>query len=166
MITLKKADITQAEECYSIIDQGRKFQRRQGFVQWGDNYPSLETIKNDILSGNGYVLLYDENIAGYTYIGFDGEPAYATIDGRWHSAEKYAVIHRVAISDNYRGKGISTSFFDLVAVYCKNNGVFCLRINTDFANKRMQHVLEKNGFSRCGIITIRGSEKVAFDKIL
>ena len=166
MITFEKADIYQAEQCYRIIDQGRKFQRRQGFVQWGDTYPSLETITTDIACGNGYALKVDGVIAGFAYIGFDGEKAYATIDGRWHSDGKYAVIHRVAISDDYRGMGLSTALFDNATLLCISRGVHCMRINTDFENKRMQHVLEKNGFSRCGIITIRGSEKVAYDKML
>ena len=35
----------EAELCNEILDMGRKFQRAQGFVQWTDDYPSLDTVR-------------------------------------------------------------------------------------------------------------------------
>ena len=40
-----------------------------------------------------------------------------------------------------------------------------LRIDTHNDNKIMQHVIEKNGFKRCGIIHVNdGSERIAYEK--
>ncbi len=40
------------------------------------------------------------------------------------------------------------------------------RIDTHNDNKIMQHVIEKNGFIRCGIIYVKdGSPRIAYEKI-
>ena len=40
-----------------------------------------------------------------------------------------------------------------------------LRIDTHHANKIMQHVLEKNGFRKCGIIHLaNGDPRLAYEK--
>ena len=99
-------------------------------------------------------------------IDFDGEPAYDKIKGKWNSDEKYAVIHRMAISKKYRNRGLSGIAFALVEELCRKNGLRYLRCDTDEQNKRMQHVFKKNGFSYCGIIDYFGDGKLAFDKLL
>lgn len=48
MNTLELAKTEELNRCYEIIDGGRAFQREQGFVQWTDDYPNLDTIRNDI----------------------------------------------------------------------------------------------------------------------
>lgn len=166
MKTLEPAREDQLAACYDIIDAGRAFQREQGFVQWTDGYPDLEAVREDIERGDGYVILDGDAIAGYVCIGFDGEPAYNTIQGQWHTGEPYAVIHRMAFHPAFRGVGMSREAFALIDALCRARGVKNVRINTAPPNRRMQHVLEKNGFSECGIIVFRGGEKLAYDKIL
>ena len=49
---------------------------------------------------------------------------------------------------------------------CLSRGVKSLRADTDFPNERMQHVLEKNGFEKRGVVVFQGSGKLAYDKTL
>lgn len=166
MIILEKATAEEAAICYEIIDSGRQFQRQQGFVQWADDYPSPETIRNDIQNQKGYILRIDGKIAGYMYIDFDGEPAYENIKGEWRSYESYAVVHRMAFSPEYRRTGLSSAAWELIEKLCLSRDIHYIRADTDFKNKRMQHVLEKNGFKKCGIIFFVDSEEFAYDKLL
>ena len=46
----------------------------------------------------------------------------------------------------------------------REQGITYLRLNTGLQNSRMQHILEKNGFTRRGIIVFKGSQKYAYDK--
>lgn len=46
----------------------------------------------------------------------------------------------------------------------KAKGISNFRVDTDEANKIMQHVLEKNGFTYCGVIWFDNSQKIAFEK--
>ncbi|MCD8327439.1 MAG: GNAT family N-acetyltransferase [Lachnospiraceae bacterium] len=165
-IILEKAGLMDAQACMDILSGGRDFQREQGFVQWADNYPNIDSVRADILSENGFVLKADGNIAAYLYIGFDGEPAYDVIRGAWRTKEPYAVIHRVAFDRQYRGLGLSKAMFELAEEFILAQGFGNVRMDTHHENKRMQHVLEKNGFVLCGEVTLRGEPRLAYDKII
>lgn len=166
MNTLELAAMEHAEEYYGILDMGRKFQREQGFTQWTEDYPTLDTVREDIRGGKGYALLADGKIAGYMCVDFDGEPAYADIKGAWRWEGAYAVVHRMAFSAAYRGMGLADAAFGLIEELCRQKAVSIIRVDTDFPNKRMQHILEKNGFVNCGTILFQGGAKLAYDKRL
>ena len=166
MYKLEKATEHDIDICWDIINDGRSFQREQGFVQWSDEYPTYDMICEDIRIEKGYVLKVDGDIAAYMLIDFDGEPAYNKINGKWNSDEKYAVIHRIAISGKFRNQGLASISFSLVEGLCRQKGVRYLRCDTDEQNKRMQHVLKKNGYSFCGEIDYDGNGKIAFDKLI
>lgn len=166
MNTLELAKMEHAEEYYGIIEMGRKFQQEQGFTQWTEDYPTLDTVREDIQNGKGYALLVDGKIAGYMCVDFDGEPAYADIEGAWRVEGPYAVVHRMAFSSAFRGMGLADEAFRLVEELCAQKKVSIIRVDTDFPNKRMQHILTKNGFVNCGTIVFQGGAKLAYDKIL
>ena len=166
MYLLELAQAQNATECYRVIDEGRMFQKEQGFIQWTDDYPNEQTILDDIDAEKGYILTSDHRIAGYMCIDFDGEPAYENIEGAWNSNQPYAVVHRMAFSREYRGCGLSGIAWSLIEKLCISKSVHYIRVDTDFPNTRMQHILEKNGFSRCGVVIFQGSGKLAYDKIL
>ena len=52
----------------------------------------------------------------------------------------------------------------LIERYCRQKNINYIRVDTDFPNKRMQHLLEKNDFKNCGVIVFQGSETLAYDK--
>ncbi|MCD7807662.1 MAG: GNAT family N-acetyltransferase [Lachnospiraceae bacterium] len=165
-MTLEKAGFEDAGICMDILSGGRDFQREQGFVQWKDNYPNIASVREDIAFGKGFVLKADGKIAAYLYIGFDGEPAYDLIRGAWRTKEPYAVIHRVAFDRQYRGMGLSKAMFELAEELILARGFENVRMDTHHENRRMQHVLEKNGFELCGEVSLRGEPRLAYDKIL
>lgn len=152
--------------CMEILDSGRAFQRQQGFTQWRDGYPAESDVLRDIENNGAYLLTVDNAPAAYVFIGFDGDPSYPEIDGNWNLDESYGVLHRVAISEDFRGMGLSDLLFSLAGELVKSHGFGCLRIDTHEDNKRMQHVLIKNGFSYCGIVLQNGEPRLAYDKKL
>lgn len=169
MVSFWRAEECDACECYKILDEGRKFQRAQGFTQWTDDYPNLNTVLSDIACGVGYAIKVDGKIAGYCCIRFDGEPAYLNIDGKWNYNLPYAVVHRLALSPDFRGTGLTGEAWRLIGEFCVHNGYNVIRVDTGLQNKVMMHVLEKNGFKKCG--TVNYGEKpdglrIAYDKKL
>lgn len=166
MNTLEMAEKEDVGLCYEIINSGRCFQQEQGFMQWTNEYPDQATIREDILSKKGFVIKVDGTIAGYMCIDFEGEPAYEDIDGKWQAEDRYAVVHRMSFLQQYRGIGLADITWRLIEDYCRKNRIFYIRVDTDASNKRMQHILEKNGFKQCGVIVFRESDKLAYDKVL
>ena len=78
----------------------------------------------------------------------------------------YAVIHRMAFDRRFVGRGLSAAALRLAEDLCREQGAAAIRIDTDPQNRRMQHILEKNGYRRCGTVLFQVSGKVAFDKAL
>ena len=163
---LEKAREGELSLYMEILEGARAFQREQGFVQWPDNYPDAEDVLEDIATQKGFALKQDDQVAGYLYIGFDGDPAYPEIKGAWRYNEPYVVVHRIAIGAAFRGQNLADQAFRLVEDYCKAHGVYNLRIDTDKQNKRMRHILEKNGFVCCGTVVQGNGDRLAFDKWL
>ena len=48
MNTLEAARPNELDACWEIIQEGRAFQNEQGFVQWTEDYPNRETLRQDI----------------------------------------------------------------------------------------------------------------------
>ena len=72
--------------------------------------------------------------------------------------EEYGTIHRVAAGS--RVKGLLGAVLD----FCEKR-IDNVRIDTHENNKIMQHILEKNGYIKCGRIYIEdGSPRIAYHK--
>ncbi len=163
---LRKAQIPEAEIIWQILQQAIERRRKDGSNQWQDGYPNLEVVKTDISLGKGYVLEIDNAIAAYAALVFNDEPAYKEIIGDWLTNDDFLVIHRVAVSDDFLGKGIAVLLFQKLEEFAKENQVFSIKVDTNFDNLAMLHILEKLDYQYCGEVYFRGSARKAFEKVL
>ena len=86
------------------------------------------------------------------------EPTYDVIDGAWLTDEPYGVIHRMASYPEVHG--IFSTIIDFAASRYAH-----LRIDTHRDNRIMQHLIEKHGFTYCGIIwLLDGTERLAYER--
>lgn len=167
MIEFKIAKEQHIESIMKIINDAKSFLKSQNIDQWQDGYPDLPCITSDVNTQKGYIITDDTEVIGYLFIDFDGEPAYnELIGGEWLTDNHYGVIHRWAISSNYRGSGIAKNTFEFMEKLCAKNSAGSIRIDTDQGNKRMHHILKKYGFVYCGGIRFDNSDKMAFEKVL
>ena len=151
---------------WEIIQQAIVRRKNHGSQQWQDGYPNENVIKQDITKGIGYVLIDDNIVAGYAAILFNDEPAYEQLKGTWLTNGDFAVVHRVAISDDYLGKGLAQKIFLFTEDLAKGNNIFSIKVDTNFDNIPMLKILEKLGYTYCGEVTFRGSFRKAFEKTL
>lgn len=164
-LTLSKITRTEIPLAMNIINEAKRHLKEQGIDQWQNGYPDENCIRDDAKLEKGYFIKENEEVLGYLCIDFSGEEAYKTLKGRWNSNDDYVVVHRMAFSESARGKNLSDKIFGLVEKMSTEKGINYFRIDTDEANKKMQHILKKNGFSYCGTVNFDNSEKIAFDKI-
>ena len=153
-----------------LYDAAREYFRLAGIDQWQTGYPQNEVVLNDIASHFTHAVWADGRIIAACAIIPAPDPSYARIDGAWLTGGKYTVIHRVAVLPKYKGRGIASLLFSH-ARDISDPSILSLRADTHEDNLSMQRLLEKNGFVRCGIITLYGDSeagktRIAYEKLL
>ena len=164
----RQAKISDLDQIVEIIELSKKYLKETKVDQWQDGYPAKEDLRRDIESGNSYVLTNKDEIVATTVISLDGESTYNSIfNGEWITNEEYIVMHRVAVHDKYKGKGIFKELIKEAESLALNKGISSIKIDTHRDNISMQRAVVKNDFQKCGIIYLEdGSERIAFEKVL
>lgn len=157
-MTVRKAvmdDMKQIMEVYRIAKQYMVASGNP--TQWVNGYPSREMIENDICKDQFFVCEDDNQIHGAFMFVIGEEPTYQVIEhGAWKNEEPYGTIHRLGSDGKYKG------IFEECLAFCTKRQAN-LRADTHHDNKTMQHLLEKHGFERCGIIYLsNGSPRIAY----
>ena len=106
------------------------------------------------------------NVGAYGAVVFDGEPAYDAIEGAWLTDGDYVVLHRMAVADGEKGRGVATEFMRRVAAMACGRGTGSMRVDTNFDNRYMLRMLGRLGFVYCGKVRYRSGERLAFEKTL
>ena len=152
------ADLPEIQRVYA---SARAYMKQTGNPnQWGDTSPELKLILGDFENKTGYgVEEAAKSVGAFAFI-LGTDPTYLHIeDGEWLNDEPYGTIHRIA-SD-----GTVCGIFEEALAFCSARAKN-VRIDTHHDNKVMQHKIEKNGFTRCGIIYITdGSPRIANQKV-
>jgi GNAT superfamily N-acetyltransferase len=154
-----------------IFSEARKTIAALGIDQWQNGYPEESVIKNDIEKGESYCVEIAGNVVGTFVMILTGDVTYDNIyEGKWKSGNEnreYLTIHRVAVSVSSRGTGVSGEIIKFAEKFAKENGKGSIRIDTHEGNAVMRRMLEKNGFSLCGVIYLEsGDARVAYEKML
>lgn len=159
MKTIEKATKADLDKMQEIFSCARAYMRESGNpTQWGTSRPPLFLIERDLSRGVSYLVFEDGELCGTFSYTLGDEPTYKKIDGKWLDDAPYGTIHRIA--SNGKSKGL----FAFCLQFCETFGVD-IRIDTHENNRTMLHLLEKNGFVRCGNITIDdGTTRIAFQK--
>ena len=141
--------------------------------QWSaPGFPDDTLLLRDIARGGGLVIESvipsrgssvipseaKESIVAYFALLPSPEPTYSYIDGAWLTGEPYGVIHRMASYPEVHG------IFSTIIDYAASRYAH-LRIDTHRDNRIMQHLIEKHGFTCCGIIWLEdGTERLAYER--
>ena len=149
-----------------VFEAAKGIMRADGNAeQWSaPGFPPDDLLLRDIAREGGFVVESvipseaKESIVAYFALLPSPEPTYDVIDGAWLTDGPYGVIHRMA---SYPGAhGIFSAVIDYAASRYAH-----LRIDTHRDNRIMQHLIEKHGFSYCGIIWLEdGAERLAYER--
>lgn len=152
------ATLDDLDRILEIFDIAKQYMRDSGNPnQWNGAYPDRETLEKDIDKQQLYVYKQSGVIHAVFVLLLDKEPTYAYIEGAgWLNEEPYGTIHRIA------GDGQVKGIFEKCMTFCKTK-VQNIRIDTHHDNHTMQHLAEKYGFVKCGIIYLKnGSPRIAY----
>ena len=156
VVKTKKEDVCKID---TIFNEAKAYLKSKGIDQWQNGYPNASTVFEDIETDTSYVLKDNNEVVGTMRFLIDTDPDYIDIDGQWLSDGEYGVIHRIAISNELKGKGYAKVLLDHSIALCKEYDVHSLRIDTHEMNLSMRSFLKKHGFVECGIVYIRKVDK-------
>ena len=157
---IRKSTINDLEDILKIYAIARKYMKETGNPnQWKDDRPRKEDIIADINNGNHYIVYDEDGINGAFSFIIGDDPTYSYIEGgNWLNDDKYGTLHKVASAQTKR------DILSFILSYCSNL-IDNIRIDTHEDNKIMQHLILKNGFTKCGIIyLLDGEPRIAYQK--
>ena len=155
-----------------IIESAKERMKNMGLDQWQKGYPNEYSIREDVNKGISYVMEENGEILGTSVLTFEREEVYENMkEGKWLSDVEYAVIHRIAVSDSGKNKGVSGGILKELEKICMEKGIYSIKIDTHEDNEPMKGFLKKNGFEFCGVIYLDrepdlNAKRVTFEKIL
>ena len=144
-----------------IYAHARRFMAEHGNpTQWGNARPTEADISAHIARNELFVLEDSDGIHGVFAFILGEDPTYHVIEnGQWLSDAPYGTIHAVASDGSIHG------FLTQIVIYCLQT-IRHLRIDTHPDNLIMQHVITKNGFTKCGIIYVTdGTPRLAYERL-
>ena len=167
-IYLRRAQLQDLTAIMKIIDDAKELLKKNCSPQWQNGYPDQETFTQDIVMQTNWILINDNKVVATATLQLTPEPTYRNItQGQWQQPdEPYATIHRVAISSNYRGQGLSKLLFSNLLTVGQMQGIKNFRVDTHRSNKAMQHIAENFNFKKRGIIKVNDQnnpERLAYE---
>ena len=155
--TATAADMPSLRRVYATA---RRFMADTGNpYQWGDSKPAESQLETGIRRGQLYVEEVDGRVCAAFALVMGDDPTYGYIEGAWQDDTLYGTVHRVAADGTHRG------FFARCVDFSAQQ-IAHLRIDTHQDNRVMRHLVEKHGFTYCGIIYLEnGDPRLAFERI-
>lgn len=164
--SFRQAQAEDIAQIWEILADAIQRRKEDGSEQWQDGYPNPSVVEADIEKGNGYVLTNGDIIAGYCAIMINDEPEYAKIKGKWLTDGDFVVYHRVAVAENYVGKGLAQKMLLHIENFACEHNIQSVKADTNFDNAGMLYIFKKLGYTYCGEVTFRGTPRKAFEKII
>ena len=161
-MTIRPAATADLPAIFRLYEEARDFMRRSGNPrQWKTTEPRRETVEEDLRLGRLYLCVEGETLLAAFCFFIGEDPTYRTLlSGAWLNERPYGVIHRIAVANEAKGRGVAAACFAYGFSRCGN-----LKIDTHRDNRPMQRALEKNGFVFCGTVRLEnGEERMGFQK--
>lgn len=166
-IKIERATLQDYQEIEKIYIQANKALKRDGVDQWQKDFPNKETFLKDLDLQASFLYREKEILATAALIPGQDKTYKKIYKGSWVNDEPYTTIHRFAIHDKAKGKGLGKQMLQALMDKSVEMGYWNVRIDTHKDNKKMLRLIESMGFIPCGIIHVMdGSERLAFIKEL
>lgn len=167
MLTYRQAQLQDLDEIMNIYVQAQEFMESQGNPQWPKGFPNRMDTTGGIYGGVMYVVCDDQTICGAFSVLIHDED-YDEIAGEWLTEGNYLAVHRVAVAKEYRGKGVAKFILQCSEQLAHQMSRGSLRFDTHEKNIPMLSLLDSNGFTRCGYITLMRDDtfRIAFEKVI
>ncbi len=156
----RHAKICEADTILAIYNSAKGGE----FCVWDDEYPTMREIEGDLAANTLYVMSDGENIAGVLSVMPENE-----MDGfniwRVHDGTQKEIA-RIAVSPDYRGRGLAGVMVTEIEKILKKNGYRAIHISAAAVNKPALRTYEKLGFEIMGKEHMYGHDYYLIEKLI
>jgi len=146
---IKLCSAEEAEEIFEIYESCRRAMRAAGIFQWQDEYPTINTIKQDLEDKTLYGYYENGKCLGAVCASTFQDEEYKEI--KWEGPdENVIVIHRLAVSPEHQAKGIARLLMDFAEDFAKKKNYSGIRLDSYSQNKRALKFYENRGYKKRG----------------
>ena len=150
----------------SIFCSAREFMAAHKNPQWSDGYPYADVLDAFVRGGNMRVMECG-GVAAAVYSVFPSDPDYGDIDGEWLTGGPYLAAHTLAVSPDFRGRGLAGAALGEIFGEAERSGKTSVRMDTHIKNAPMRDLLLSAGFVLCGTLKSRGGgDFICFERLL
>lgn len=158
---IRRVEINELEKVMEVINDAKAFLKLQS-KQWQQGYPNHDSMSNDIYNHNLFGVYDNNELVCVAALIVGIETTYVNmIEGSWEIdvSPKDLVIHRIAISNKYRGKGYAKAMMKFAESYARLNNCESIKVDTHRVNIPMQNLMLSCGYKKRGIIDLNRNEE-------
>lgn len=159
----KKTDLNAIMEVYDSCVKGMI---KLGIDQWDETYPNREIIQQDLLIGDYYVGIIENEIVAGIKIDTVQDPTYLTIN--WaDKTNNFMVVHRLCSKTKVWSQGIGKKMMDFAESLAKKNNCVSMRLDTYINNPKAIAFYKRIGYNQLGDIKLKPHKDIyyCFEKV-
>lgn len=150
-------DLDNIENLY--IDLTEHIEKTKNYAGWVKGiYPTRETAIKALERDDLFLLEEDNDLLGVVILNNIEDESYKeinwTIDA---SKDELIVIHTLAVSPNFRNKGVAKKFLNYTEEYARKNNLKTIRLDTHINNLPAFTLYESFGYNLCGTTKLKES---------
>ena len=166
------------DQVSALLDAGHETFAALGIDEGRKKYPSARRLMHSIKNGTTHVVedAHGHMIAVFA-VSFSPDKNYAAgIDGAWltdadEQPQPYAELHWVSVAPAARRRGVGQFILETAGRIARAGGRRSIRADVYERNVPIQKLLEKHGYARCGILSMRDvfgrrKTRVAYERLL
>lgn len=140
---------------------------RSGIHQWGDFYPTIDVITEDVHSRSMYVAKDKSPCIGIVTLSERQYAQYKQV--KWlTNPGRVLVIYRLAVRPKWQHQGIARKLMDFAEQFAVENNYSSIRLDAYSGNARAVRFYERRGYQKVGQIYFpkRNIPFYCFEKLL
>lgn len=161
-LILKAADINRLEDIYKLYIDARKTEG----CTWNEEYPTKEIIKNDILRGDSFVIINENNNEIIAAISIDDDKLVEEQACWSEELNPAGELARLVITEKYRGNGLAGKLIQGVMETLQKRKFKGAHYLVSPYNTNALRAYKKMGFNDCGRIFLYDHEWICYEKNL
>lgn len=143
----KKANENESDKIFKLYKTCKKDLENKGILQWDDNYPTQELLKENIKKGNLYKIVEENKLVGTFVLNTKVDEFWTKID--WQN-NNFLGLHLLAIKPKYQGKGFGKKVLNFCEEKVKEEGYKSIHLDVFSKNPAALKLYENNDYKKVG----------------